>query len=99
MVTFAIDFQDGFLDDTVVLRINGQERFQREQVSTRLLLGLASSFTTEIEKGSLSVEISIPTRGLKESLMLDVTADTYIGVGIANGKLAIIISERPFGYG
>lgn len=98
MVTLAIDFQDGFADDTVVLRVNGEEVFRKEHVSTKLLLGLADSFKTEVEKGPVSVEISVETRDIAETISLDVSVDTYLGVSVVNGMIEYIISDEPFGY-
>ena len=98
MVTLAIDLQDGFVDDTVVLRVNGEELFRKGHVSTKLLLGLADSFKTEVEKGPVSVEISVETRDTAETISLYVSADTYLGVSVVNGRIEYIISDEPFGY-
>jgi hypothetical protein len=98
MVTLAIDLQDGFVDDTVVLRVNGEEVFRKEHVSTKLLLGLADSCNKEVEKGSVSVEISVETRDIVKTIPLDVSADTYLGVSVVNGMIEYIISDEPFVY-
>ena len=98
MFILAIDFQDGFSDDTVVLRIDGEEVARKEEVTTSPLLGLATTLQAEVQKGPASIEISIPTRNLKETLPLDIAADTYLGVKHMNGHLAIRVAKTPFGY-
>jgi len=98
MVTLGIDLQDGFEDDTVVMQINGEEVFRKEHVTTNLLLGLAASFETEVEKGPVSVEISVETRDIVETIPLDVSADTYLGVSVVNDRIEQIISDEPFVY-
>ncbi len=99
MALLAIDFQDGYKDDTIVVRINGDKVFRKEHASTKLLLGLADSFKTEVEKRSVSIEISIETRNIVETIPLDVSTDTYLGVSVVNGRIEYIISNKPFGYG
>ncbi len=99
MFTLVIDFQDGFSDDTVVLRIDGREKDRKEQVTTSPLLGLAATIQTEVEKGPANIEISVPTRDIQETVPLDIAADTYLGVSYMPGRLDIIVSKTPFGYG
>lgn len=96
----AIDLQDGFDGDTVIIRIDGEERFEKAGVTTMRLTGLADdTFRTQVEPGSATVEIAVPSRNLSESFTLDIAGDTYIGVSIQNGRLQHIIRDRPFGYG
>lgn len=96
----AIDLQDGFDGDTVIIRVNGEERFEKENVTTMRLTGLADdTFRTQVEPGSVKVEIAVPSRNLSESFTLDVAGDTYVGVSIQGGRLQHIIRDRPFGYG
>jgi hypothetical protein len=98
MTTLGIDLQDGFVDDTVSVRIDGEEVFRKEHVRTKLILGLADSFKTEVEKGPVSVEISVETRDTAETISLYVSADTYLGVSVVDGRIKYRISDEPFGY-
>ena len=98
MVTLSIDFQDGFTDDTVVLKLNGKEVFRKKAVSTKLLLGKADSFKTEADTGLVNVEISVPTKDIARTFLLEVSADEYIGISIVTGKLECVLSDEPFGY-
>lgn len=99
MIILAIDLQDGFEDDTVILQVNGENVYHKEDVSTKLLLGLADSFKTEVEKGPIKIDISAQTKGIKKTISLDVSADTYLGISIVNGIIEYIVSNEPFGYG
>jgi len=99
MATLSIDFQDGFVDDTIIVQVNGEEVFQKEHVSTKLILGLADSFETEVETGLVNIEINVQTKNLTEDFLLEVSADTYIGISIMNGKIEYIVSDKPFRYG
>lgn len=99
MVTLSINFQDGFTDDTIVLQVNGEEVFRKEHVSTKLLLGLADSFKTEVETGPVRIEVNVQTKGIEKTFLLEVSSDTYIGISIVNGMIEYIVSDEPFGYG
>ena len=99
MVTLGIDLQDRFENDTVVMRMNGEEVFRKEHITTNLLLGLADSFKTEVEQGSVRIEISIETRNIVETIPMDVSADTYLGISVVSGRIEYIILDEPFGYG
>lgn len=89
MVTLAIDLQEGFVDDTVILRVNGEEVFRKEHVSTNPLLGLAHSFKTEVEKGPVNIRVDVRTRDLAKTVALEVSDDTYLGVSVVGGMIDV----------
>jgi hypothetical protein len=99
MVTLTIDLQEGFRDDKVVLYVNDKEVYRKNQVRTKRLLGMAASFTAEVETGPVNVEIRVETQDLAETLPLQVSSDTYLGISVVNGMIDSIVSEEPFGYG
>lgn len=99
MAILSIDFQSGFINDTIVLLVNDEEVFHKEHVNTKLLLGLADSFKTEIETGLVSIEIHVLTKDIKKALVLEVLEDKYIGISIVNSMVDYIVTDEPFGYG
>jgi hypothetical protein len=98
MALLYIDLQEGFADDTVILRVNGKEVFSKKRVTKRLLLGLADSVKTEVEKGLVTIEARVETRGIAKTIRLNVSADTYVGVSVVNDKIEHLVSGKPFGY-
>jgi hypothetical protein len=99
MINLTIDLQDGFVDDTVILLVNGEEILQKEHVSTKILYGFADSVTTEVEKGSVSIEIKVKTKDIAKTILLNKVSDsTYLGISIVNGMIQYIESSKPFGY-
>lgn len=98
MSTLRVDLQEGFKDDAVDLRVNGQDGFQKEGVTTKLLLGLASSAEIEVPNGTVTIEIKVPTKNLAKTISLEVPSAKYLGISIANGKIEHIVSHEPFGY-
>ena len=99
MATLAIDLQEGFADDTIVLRVNGDELYRQEHVTTKMVLGYADSFETQVETGSISVEVIVGTKDIRETISLDVSGDTYLGISIVNGEIEYIVLDEPFRYG
>jgi hypothetical protein len=99
MVTLGLDFQDGFRNDSIVVQIEGEEVYRSEDVTTQLLLGLADSFTTQVPRGTIQIEIDVPTRDLTRSISLEVDGETYLGVSILGGMLEITPPrDEPFPY-
>ena len=98
MATLSIDFQDGFVNDTVMVQIDDEEVFRKERVSTRRLTGLAASFQTQVKEGSVRVQINVPTTEIARTILVEVSADTYLGISLVNGAIKYIVSAKPFGY-
>ncbi len=63
-VTLSIDFQEGFVNDTVAIEINGKEVLHKEHIITNKLLGFPSSFKTEVVHGIVNVEVKILNRNI-----------------------------------
>jgi hypothetical protein len=96
-VTFNL--QEGFKDDTVIISNKNKKFFEADDVSTRTQIGLAKSFETEVSNGKIKVKVLIPTRDIEEEKEIDLTANSHIGISIADGeKLEWKMSEMPFMY-
>ncbi len=93
-----IDLQEGFTDDAVVVRVNGQEVFRREKVRTRLQLGLAESVEVTVAEGSADIEVVVVSRNLSKTMKVQVSAETYVGVSIVEGEIDYRISDDLIGY-
>lgn len=98
MTPLVVALQDGFASDLVVVRVNGQEVFRKEGVETKLLLGYADSFETQVPKGSVNVEVILPLRNLSETIVLEATKAVYVGISILGSRIGHRISHEPFGY-
>ena len=99
MATLTIDLQEGFANETIVLRANGAEVFKKESVSTKLLFGFAESISIEIAESIVRVEIEALQSGLEKSVSLEAENDVYLGFSIVAGGIEHIVADRPFGYG
>jgi hypothetical protein len=97
VVTLSIDLQDGFADDTVVLRVNGDQVFRKEHVTTKGPLGYAESFAVNVSEGALTLEVDIEAKAA-EIIPLEVHRDTFIGISIFGGVVDYLVSDEPFRY-
>jgi hypothetical protein len=100
MPTLHIDFQEGFWDDTVVLRVNDEE-YHKPQLRTRLQIGYAGSLEVDVRENTVAVEIVVPSRGLSKSLPIafDASDTVYLGLSIsAEGEISERVSYEPFRY-
>ncbi|HJS64357.1 MAG TPA: hypothetical protein VJ767_05815 [Nitrososphaeraceae archaeon] len=64
----SVDFQDGFVNDSIIIRINENEVFTKNNISTDLRIALAdNSFNTRISNGQNKIDILVPSKNLKFS--------------------------------
>jgi hypothetical protein len=98
MPLLHIAFQEGFEDDTVVVRIAGREVFRKDNVKTSTQVRYATSFDTNSYDGSVSVDIVLPIKNLSETVQLQLLVATFVGVSIRQDKITYRISTEPFRY-
>jgi hypothetical protein len=98
MSKLRVDFQEGFAADEVEIRINGHDSFHKEGVTTRRMLGLATSSEIEVPDGPVDIEIEVPTRRLSKTISLKSSESAHLGVSIQGGELKLMVSQKPFGY-
>jgi hypothetical protein len=99
MFRLRVDLQEGFADDEVDLRINGREALHKQGVTTKRMLGLATSAEIEVpEDGPVTVQVEVPTKHLSKSILLSVADSPHLGISILNGEIKFIVSRKAFGY-
>jgi hypothetical protein len=99
MSRLRIDLQEGFADDEVEIRINGREALHKQGVTTKRMLGLATSVEIEVpEDRPVTVQVEVPTKHLSKSILLSVADSPHLGISILNGEIKLIVSRKAFGY-
>ena len=96
MPKLTIDLQDGFLDDEVIVRVNGEEVERRPNVRTKRALGLAQSFDIKVPDGTVTVQVDVPTKGVSGTTEIQ---HPQLGVSLDGARLHFIQSDDEFGYG
>jgi hypothetical protein len=95
----TIEFQEGFEDDTVLLRIDGIETMRHEHVKTRLQTGYATASAATVPEGRVVLEVELPASGDSAQVVLEVRAPLWVGVNLDAGRVfRFKLSDTPFGY-
>ena len=87
MKQLRIDLQAGFSNDTVKIRIDNHEVFQKEGVSTDYSIGRADSVEAEVKEGDLTVEVSLPKKNLSKAI--EISKAAYLKVSVQNGEIVL----------
>lgn len=94
-----VALQEGFSDDTVVIRLDGAEVFRKPHVHTRLQIGLADSFETDVPDAPVRLEVFVPSKELAAATEVRSQGTMYVGVSVEpGGGLSFRTSTEPFGY-
>ena len=93
-----IALQDGFDEEPVVVLVDEEEVYRRDEVQTDYRIGLADSFEMPLPASPFTVTVRLPARSLTDAITLDADATVYVGVSCQDGALLFQTSEQPFGY-
>jgi hypothetical protein len=97
MATLNIALEEGFDNDRVIVSVNGK-RFERNGVTTKLQIGLAEQFETNVADGTVTIDVDLPDRPLNGSYKLDATDMVYAGISAEGQTLRFRHSSQLFGY-
>ena len=92
-------FQDGFVNDDVIVRVNGKEVIRESKLKGNdPLVPIATMRDIELDAATGNVDVEVPSRGLSRSFDLDFRESPYLGIAIVGGDIAMRRSARPFEY-
>lgn len=94
----VVALQEGFDGDAVRVRVDGDEVFREEALTTDTRIGLATSFEVPVEKESVVLEVKVPGRGLTSRTTIQAGGPLYLGISLADDSIQFRASEQPFGY-
>ncbi len=97
-MSLVIHLQEGFEGDLVVIRLDGQEVFRKAEVRTRYQISRAESIDIEAPPGRHAVEVSLPDKGIKQEIAVDLEATPFLGVSLERGALLFKPSNAAFRY-
>ncbi len=98
MPLLVIDFQEGFSEDNISVRIDEQEVLYKTDLNTDYSIGLADSFQIQVHKGLVKIDVIVPSRQLSNSIIISVSKTFYLGVSIIDHKINFISSDKMFIY-
>jgi hypothetical protein len=99
MPLLHIALQDGFLNDEVIIQVNGEEAFHQSQVKTRFQIGLATSFEINVLEGSVNVNVILPQKKIAKSTVLEVSTPVYLAISVSeDNNISFHVSNERFRY-
>ena len=97
-VVIHIALKDGFVDDRVVVAINGVDVYDREEVSTRFQIGLADQTEATVSSGEVAVQVLVPSRDVTSEVTFEAEEETWLGISYLNEQVEVEVSAEPFRY-
>ena len=87
---------DGFRNDTVIIRINGEEVARRSNVTTDLRISSAGRLDLKTPAAAVSVlTVEVPQQGVIGRLPLTPSETPYVAVSVQDQKLEFHSSATP----
>jgi hypothetical protein len=86
--------EDGFQDDTVVVRAAGRELLRRDGVTTRTQLSHAGDAEVEVPEGRVTLEVEVPTKGVSDRVEVDAAATPVVGLSLRDGQVVPAFPEH-----
>ncbi|MBD2120273.1 hypothetical protein [Trichocoleus sp. FACHB-262] len=100
MTVLHVALQDGFVNDKVIILVNGEEVFHQSDIKTKFQIGLAKSFEVPVSSGSARIQVQIPSKSLSETVDLEIQeSPLYLGVSVTpDRQISLQVSQEPFRY-
>jgi hypothetical protein len=86
--------EDGFDGDTVVVRVDGEEAYRGEGLTTRTQISHAASAELDVPADGATVEVEVETRGVRETIELDPRTQAHVAVSLREGALDVAFPEQ-----
>lgn len=102
MIYVIIVFESGFKNDTVIIKVNDQQVFNRKGITTKMQLGYAGSAKINVMEGDIRFEIFLPEKSLSKTIFLESISDPIaLILSIEKNSISNKISFEPgkIGYG
>ena len=98
MVKFILAFENGFIKDKVIVKINNEQVYQNDNLSSDLRIGMSDVIEFDYPQGLLVVDISLPNKEISENISLELVQFTSLKISLVNSKLNHTISSKPLRY-
>lgn len=92
-----LDLREGFEDDEVVVRIDGEEVYRKSGVTTLPQIGRADGVDVPVGDGPVTVEVDLPQRGVSGAFSVE-AAGMHIGISVSGAGIDHEVSPEPFRY-
>ena len=100
MAQIQIALQEGFANDEVTVHAGGREVYRKEDVTTRMQIGLADSFAVDLpeRQSNAPVRVTVTVRGVETGADVLPEETPFLAVSVRDDKVSIESSATPYGY-
>lgn len=71
-----IDLQKGFVQDSIILRVDGQTILEQSHIQSQWQIGYAGDVETHVVEGLVTINVIIPSRTESKSISLNISGPT-----------------------
>lgn len=98
MTMLHVALRDGFRGHTVQVRIDGEEVYQRDGVTTDLTISRADGFETQTDGGHLGIEVTAEPGPVRGSTVINTADHTYLTISLEGNAVRFQPSSEPFRF-
>ncbi len=98
MANLTLHLAEGFDNDTVEIRVNGETVFNKKNVNTSDLVGLADSVSAEVDTVAADIDVFLPTHGLSQSFRVEARDSQDVVISVVGGRIDWSAPESPVGF-
>ena len=89
MAELEIQLTEMFRDDAVVVHIDDEEVYAKEDVKTNLSVGIADVIRASVPSGTVNVTIAMPKRRLSHRSQISVENTLYLRVSVSQAGIVV----------
>lgn len=89
-----VALQDGFEGDDVLIRVDGDEAYRGDDLTTRTQISHAADTQLEVPDGPITLDVEVPTKGVRETFQLDPRSQPNVAISLRDGQLVAEYPER-----
>lgn len=90
-----ISLLDGFEDEFVVIKVNNDTVFCKDEIFSKLGKGCAEILEVKVEEEEAEVVFSLPLRNLSKVIRITVLSPIYLGFSLHHEKIQYFASLQP----
>ena len=95
MAVLKIFLERGFSNDDVEIMVNGDKKYQKNNITTNQDLGLAESLIINDIDEYNNITIFLKSRDISKKIRINTFETTYLSISIINNELKHRISNKP----
>lgn len=98
MGLLTLDFQSGFLEDSIKVRVNDKVVFEQENFSTDYSVGLAETHEIQVKEEEAQITVEVKSKRISDSITIEMKPKIFLGISIDEGKIIFEVSDEMFLY-